>query len=191
MVAQIQIVDWLFYDNGITARVLCSRASKKGEVNPSTHLGIPSCLRKKMKPTLQKISLSEGELVDCRVMLTLPQDMTMKLQDTFHIRAMRKKIHLHMMIHGNALPLGIPEGAQTTPYRKVSLVVDDVEANQVEATASLRFPYPLKTKAPRSGSFMMFLLFGMERILIIKQNLTSSCFEVGYRPPGPKTPKQG
>ena len=79
MVAQIQIVDWLFYDNGTIARVPCSRASKKGEVNPSTHLGNPSCLRKKMKPTLQKISLSEGELVECRVMLTPILDMTMRV----------------------------------------------------------------------------------------------------------------
>ena len=162
MVAQIQIVDWLFYDNGKTARVLCSRASKKWEVNHSNVFGIPSCPPVMMTLALRKISLSEGELVDCRVMLTLPQDMTMKLQDIFHILAMRKKTLLHMMIHGNAaLPLGSPEGAQTRPYRKVSLTLGDVEANQVEATASPRFPYPLKTRAPRRGSFMMFRLFGL------------------------------
>ena len=94
-----------------------------------------------MKPTLQKISLSEGELVNCRVMLTRPQDMTTKLQDIFHIRAMKRMIHSYMMIRG-ALPLGSPEEAQTILYREVSLVLDDVEANQAEAAASHRFPYP-------------------------------------------------
>ena len=193
MVAQIQIVDWLFYDNGKTARVLCSRASKKWEVNHSNVFGIPSCPPVMMKLTLRKISLSEGELVNCRVMLIQPQGMTMKQLDIFRTKVMRKKTHGNAMkIHGNAAhPLGSPEGALTKPYRKDCPLLDDVEANQVEATASPRFPYPLKTRAPRRGSFMTYLLFGMERILIIKQNLTSSCFEVGYRLPGPKGPKQG
>ena len=78
-----------------------------------------------------------------------------------------------MMIHGNAAhPLGSPEGALTKPYRKECPLLDDVEANQVEATASPRFPYPLKIRAPRRGSFMTFRLFGTERILITKLGLT-------------------
>jgi len=45
-----------------------------------------------MKPTLQEISLSEGELVNWRVLLPLILDMNMKLQDIFHFRAMRRRI---------------------------------------------------------------------------------------------------
>jgi len=136
------------------------------------------------------ISLSEGELVNWRVMH--PSILDMKEQDIIHFPAMKRMIHLHMMIPGHALLLGsIPEGAQMRLYLKVSLSLDDVEANRPKLAASHRFPYPLKTRAPPSESFMMCRLFGMARILIIKQNHTLNCFEVGYRRPGPKRPKQG
>ena len=124
---QIQIVDWLFYDNGKRERTALSHLKERGG-NPFYLLRLfPSCLRERRMVPLRMISLSE---VNWRARL--------HRQDIVHSMATTMMILLHIVIHGQAVPLGSPEGTLMRYYLKVSLVLGDGGVNLRKLAASHR-----------------------------------------------------
>ena len=124
---QIQIVDWLFYDNGKRERTTLSHLKERGG-NPFYLLRLfPSCLREQRMITLRMHSLSESKW---RAWLHPVQDITHFMATTM--------ILSHIVIHGQAVPLGSPEGTLMRYYLKVSLVLGDGGVNLRKLAASHR-----------------------------------------------------